>query len=649
VSQKQGRPPGERRDEARARFTRTQDPAAAPEPHAPSVVEPIRRHHPLPFGAEPHADGVRFRLWAPAAADVVLCLYGDAGESRERMRASGDGWFECHSGAARVGSRYRYCIDGNLQVPDPASRFQPDDVAGPSEVIDPCAYAWQDGAWRGRPLEQAVFYELHVGSFTPQGTYAGVIERLDHLIELGITAIELMPLADFPGRRNWGYDGVLPFAPDSSYGRPEELKALVDAAHQRGLMVFLDVVYNHFGPEGNYLASYAPAFFNPRHATPWGAAINYDGAHSRTVRDFFIQNALYWLSEYHFDGLRIDAAHAICDDSVPHILIELADAVRSRLPAERQVHLVLENDNNAAHFLARDAGGRPRWYDAQWNDDLHHAWHVILTGESIGYYRDYADAPTRHLGRACTQGFAYQGEPSPFRGGRPRGEPSAELPGTAFVAFLQNHDQIGNRAFGERLHQLVEPDALRAAVTAMLLAPALPLLFMGEEWAAPQPFPFFCDFGPALAEKVREGRAAEFAGQWTAGQLIDPNAEETFRSAVLDWQRLQEAPHSDWLALYRELLAIRAREIVPRLAAGRMRRAQYRRLDERALRLTWRFADDSQLILLLNLSRTRVAGVQHPNGRLLAAAPKEIPRARGLPPWAAAWYLLEPADAAPAT
>ena len=339
---------------------------------------------------------------------------------------------------------------------------------------------------------------------------AGVIDKLDHLATLGVTAIELMPVADTPGRRNWGYDGVCLFAPQSAYGRPEELKALVDAAHGRGLMVFLDVVYNHFGPEGNYLHVYAPQFFTDRYHTPWGAAINFDGGF-RPVRDFFIENALYWLEEYHLDGLRLDAVHAIRDNSTPDILVELAETVRRRVGTGRQVHLVLENDDNASRYLERDRDDRPRWYTAQWNDDAHHALHVLLTGEDAGYYGDYSDAPARHLGRTLAEGFAYQGEASPHRGGSPRGTPSKRLPATAFVPFLQNHDQVGNRAFGDRISTLADADAVRAAVAVLLLAPSPPLLFMGEEWAARQPFPFFCDFGPDLADKVREGRRREFA------------------------------------------------------------------------------------------------------------------------------------------
>src|SRR5579872_6769263 len=462
----------------------------------------------MPFGAELRDDGVRFRLWAPAAQRVELVL-ADAGARALDMPGCGGGWFELVTNAARAGSRYRYRINGELLVPDPASRFNPEDVQGPSMVVDPRAFAWSDADWRGRPWREAVVYELHTGTFSPEGTFAGIASRLDHLVELGITTLELMPIADFPGRRGWGYDGVLPFAPDSAYGTPDMLKALVDAAHRRGLAVMLDVVYNHFGPQGNYLHAYAPQFFTDRHHTPWGRAINFDGIESRTVRDFYIHNACYWLEEFHLDGLRFDAVHAICDDTTPDLLTEIAGTLRRGPGRDRPIYLVLENARNQARYLA--AAGSAERFDAQWNDDEHHCLHVILTAERDGYYQDYAARPHALLCRCLAQGFAYQGERSAHEGA-PRGEPSGHLPPTAFVPFLQNHDQIGNRARGERLSAIVESEAaLRAAVAILLLAPSPPLLFMGEEWAASQPFPYFCDFGPELAEKVREGRRREFA------------------------------------------------------------------------------------------------------------------------------------------
>ncbi len=431
-----------------------------------------RRRHNMPFGAELTPEGkVRFRLWAPAAHEVELMLQQEAGEARAlEMSAQPDGWFEIVTGEAHAGSRYRYRIDGKSEVPDPASRSNPDDIHGPSEVIDPGSFEWDDDAWRGRPWHEAVIYELHVGTFSPAGTFAGVEKKLDHLVALGVTVIELMPIADFPGKRGWGYDGVLQFAPESAYGRPEELKALIAAAHKRGIAVMLDVVYNHFGPEGNYLHEYAPRFFTDRHHTPWGAAINFDSPGARAVRDFYIHNTLYWLEEYRFDGLRFDAVHAILDDSEPNILTEIARAAHAGPGSGRDIFLVLENGANQARFL-----GPPRandTFDAQWNDDTHHCLHTLLTGEKDGYYEDYVENPHAMLCRCLAEGFGYQGQQSAHEG-RPRGEASAHLPPTAFVNFLQNHDQIGNRAFGERIDAIaLSEEALRAGYAVLLLAPS---------------------------------------------------------------------------------------------------------------------------------------------------------------------------------
>lgn len=610
----------------------------------------MRRAHPMRFGAELAAEGgVRFRLWAPAAATVDLCLEGPGVKATVPMARQGEGWFETMVREAAPGARYRYRIDGGKRVPDPASRFQPDDVHGPSEVVDPGAFDWKNAEWAGRPWEEAVLYELHVGAFTPEGTFAGVERRLDHLAGLGVTAVGLMPVADTPGARNWGYDGVYPFAPDGRYGRPEDLKALIQAAHERGLMVFLDVVYNHFGPEGNYLHLYAPQFFTGRYHTPWGNAINFDGPHSRTVRDFFIHNALYWIEEYHLDGLRLDAVHAIFDESEPDILVELAETVRREVGDKRRVHLVLENDHNAARYLARGGGGRPRWYVAQWNDDVHHAAHVLLTGEEAGYYADYAERPIRHLGRALTQGFAYQGEPSRYRHGAPRGESSAHLPLTAFVSFLQNHDQVGNRALGERLTGLAPLEAVRAAAAVMLLAPSPPLLFMGEEWGATQPFHFFCDLESGLADDVREGRRREFArfpafrDEKAREEIPDPGAPETFALSRLDWADLRVEPHAGWLRHYRALLAIRRREITPRLRRLEGRASRFNVWGETGLTARWRLGDRSDLVLFANLGGSPVRGIEpRPRGRLLYASRGELTDRIGegvLPPWSVAWFL----------
>lgn len=593
----------------------------------------------MPFGANVLDDGVRFRLWAPAARCVELLLE-DANRRRALpMSAQGDGWFERHCEGARPGNLYRFRIDGAQVVPDPASRFQPQDVYGPSAVVDPGNYRWRTRHWQGRAWEEAVIYELHVGSFTAAGSYDGVRGRLDHLAELGVTAVELMPLADFPGRRNWGYDGVLPFAPDSSYGTPESLKRLVDAAHERGLMMFLDVVYNHFGPEGNWLPTYAPQFFTESVSTPWGPAIDFG---RREVRDYFIHNALYWLEEYCFDGLRLDAVHAINDRSSPHILEELAGTVHQRLRHRRHVHLVLENDDNSARYLDRSDDGRRRFFTAQWNDDFHHAVHVLATGESAGYYLDYADRPVDHLARCLAEGFAYQGEYSTHRGER-RGEPSAQLPPTAFVSFAQNHDQIGNRAFGERLSQLTQEEPLRALVTILLLSPSPPLLFMGEEWQATEPFPFFCDFHEQLAGQVREGRRREFArfpefsDEAARASIPDPNSAGTFSAAVLDWARKDDPPHAEWLALYRRLLRIRRREIAPRLPGLASAVAHGRRFGPGGLLTSWRMVDGATLILRANLASEPCRAPPAVPGRLLHGT--HAPGGTALPAWSAAWFI----------
>jgi maltooligosyltrehalose trehalohydrolase len=564
----------------------------------------MRRHYRLPFGAEPTPDGVRFRLWAPRAKVVSVQLEG-AKPATCPMAREPDGWFSLTTAKAGPGSLYRYVVDGNA-VPDPASRHQPEGVHGPSEVVDPLAYRWSDIGWHGRPWQEIVLYELHLGTFSGTGDFVGAVQHLDHIVELGATAVELMPIAEFPGRRDWGYDGVQLYAPASQYGRPEALKCLVEACHARGLAIFLDVVYNHFGPEGNYLPAIACDFFADRHKTPWGAAINFSGPKSRPVRDFFICNALYWLEEFHFDGLRFDAVHAICDDSEPDIISEIGEAVRGRMTG-REIHLVLENDLNQTRHLRRTQG-RIDHYNAQWNDDLHHALHVLVTDDRSGYFGDYATEPAKHLGRALAEGLAYQGEPSPFRGGKPRGEPSGELPATAFVSFLQNHDQVGNHPFGTRIAARADEAALHAAVAIVLLSPQIPLLFMGEEWASVRPFAFFCDFEPGLRQSVREGRRREFAhfpefaDEAARERIPDPTASATFEMSRLDWTEPCREGHSLWLARYRRLLEIRASEIVPRLAGLPSLAGSYQLFGPKAISVEWRLGDGSRLLLLANFS-----------------------------------------------
>lgn len=606
----------------------------------------VSRAHAMPFGAEIRTDGgVRFRLWAPSADHVALVVQD--GRDPVVMQALADGWHEVVVPEAGAGTRYRFALENDEQVPDPASRYQPEDIHGPSEVIDPRAYQWRDGGWRGRPWEETVLYELHIGTFTPEGTWRAAIDRLDHLVDVGVTAIELMPVADSPGGHNWGYDGVDLFAPEAGYGRPDDLKALVDAAHARGIMVFLDVVYNHFGPEGNYLHAYARQFFTERHHTPWGAAINYDGAHSRPVRDFMIHNALYWLEEFNMDGLRLDAVHAILDDSDKHVLEELAERVH-RTFAGRHVHLVLENGANEARFLHRQPDGRPAWYAAQWSDDIHHVLHVAATGESGGYYRPFV-GDTGKLGRALAEGFAFQGEPFHYDGGTARrGEPSAHLPPTAFVGFIQNHDQVGNRAFGERLTALAPVAAVRAVAAVYLLAPHIPMLFMGEEWGAAEPFPFFCDFEADLAEAVRKGRREEFAAfpefrdEAVLARIPDPLSAETFRSARLGWDDRAESPHAEWLAWYRRILAVRRAGIVPRLAGAPGNAGDYEVLADGAVRVRWRLGDGSRLQLIANLSGNEVATDAAPAGKEIWREGDVEPGRLG--PWSVVWSV-EPATA----
>jgi len=553
----------------------------------------------MKFGAEMLDGAVGFRLWAPKINQVSLVIDGAL---PLKMESVGEGWHELISPTARAGTRYKFQFDeSGLQVPDPASRYQPLDVHGPSEVIDPDQHVWSDGGWAGRPWEECVLYEMHVGTFTQQGAFRAAIERLNWLSDLGVTAIEIMPVADFPGMRNWGYDGVLLYAPDSSYGRPEDFKALIDAAHARGIQVLLDVVYNHFGPDGNYLPSYSPVF-TERHKTPWGAAVNYDAEGSEVIREFIIQNAVYWIQEFHLDGLRLDAVHAIKDDTTTHILDEIARRIR-RLPIVRPVHLLLENEENQASWLARNAEGDSINYTAQWNDDVHHVLHCAASQEGSGYYAAYL-GDTEKLGKALAEGFAFQGDLMSYRGS-PRGEPSAHLPPTAFVSFIQNHDQVGNRAFGDRITISAPAAAVRAIASVYLLLPQIPMIFMGEEFGADQPFPFFCDFDAQLAKLVREGRRNEFAkfpefhDHASRERIPDPTAEQTFISAKLDWASANQGAHADWTGLYRELLALRHRDIAPRLRG--VQSGQYRVLGQGAVAVRWRMGDGAQLNLTANL------------------------------------------------
>ncbi|WP_236173210.1 malto-oligosyltrehalose trehalohydrolase [Pseudomonas pseudonitroreducens] len=532
-----------------------------------------------------HGGRVRFSLWAPDAQRVEVELNGGA---RHPLLAKPEGWFSAEL-AAVAGQTYRYRIDHELAVADPASRDQAGGVEGESRIVDPGAFRWRHPQWRGRPWHETVLYEAHVGLFDG---YAALQGRLAELAELGVTAIELMPLNAFPGRRNWGYDGVLPYAPSCAYGDPDRLRQFIDEAHGLGVMVFVDVVYNHFGPQGNYLGRYASPFFRQDQQTPWGPAIDF---RDPAVREFFIGNAEMWVREYRVDGLRLDAVHAIADKD---FLLDLA--ARARLAAEgRELHLVLENEHNEASLLHE--GG----FDAQWNDDLHHCLHVLLTGEEEGYYADFAQDPIGRLCRCLCEGFAFQGE-TDYRG-IARGEPSGALPPQAFVSFTQNHDQVGNRALGERLTTLAHKDRLRAATALVLLSPMIPMLFMGEEWGEQQPFLFFTDYQGDLARAVTEGRREEFkrfsrfSSPGAEAWIPDPNDYQTF---------LASRPRPDqgdaaWREHYRQLLELRHRWLIPQLPGSRAVSAEP--LGERALSARWRLGDGSLWRLDLNLGADEVA------------------------------------------
>ncbi len=532
------------------------------------------------WGPRRDANGTLFRLWAPDRDAVTLEIDGAPATP---MWRDAEGWFTVEATVV-AGARYRFRLDDDEVVPDPASRQQDGGVHGWSVVVDADAYRWRTD-WQGRAWEEMVIQEVHVGAL---GGFAGVATHIPQIAAMGVTAIELMPVNTFGGTRNWGYDGVLPYAVAESYGTPDALKALVDTAHEHGIAVFLDVVYNHFGPDGNYLGGYASPFFHADVDTPWGGAVAVD---REPVRRFFIDNALMWVNEYRIDGLRFDAVHAIDDDA---FLDAMASEIRASA-GDRPVHLVLENERNDADRLRAEA------YDAQWNDDFHNVLHVLLTGETSAYYADFADRPAERLARCLGEGFIYQGEGSPNHDGRPRGKPSGHLPPTAFVSFLQNHDQIGNRALGERLTMLTDPARLRAATALLLLSPQIPLIFMGDEAGSDTPFLFFTDFHDELADAVREGRRKEFAkfaafaDEDARAAIPDPNAQATFSASVP-----RDGPDAGrWRTLYADLLALRHRVIVPRLRGAMAMGAEA--IGERAVVARWRMGDRAVLTIALNL------------------------------------------------
>lgn len=542
------------------------------------------------FGPQIQGDQVRFRLWSPDCDDVALQVQ-DKGVFA--MTAADDGWLEAVVPCG-PGTRYRFQI-GETVFPDPASRLQEGGIHGWSVVTQNIGNL----PWTGRVWEETVLYECHPGLM---GGFAGIADKLEDLADLGITAIELMPIAAFPGTRNWGYDGVLPFAPAEAYGTPAELAALIAQAHARKVMVFLDVVYNHFGPDGNYLPLYAKSFFRADMPTPWGAAIDF---RVPQVRQFYDENARHWLFEIGFDGLRFDAVHAIADEGW---LNELAAMLR-REAGGRHIHLVLENEDNIAGRLRPH--GAVKQFDAQWNDDIHHVLHVLLTGESNGYYQDFASEPAARLAKALTEGFVYQGDASANRHGDPRGEPSADLPPSAFVAFLQNHDQIGNRAFGERLTVLADQHALKAAAALVLLMPQIPMLFMGEEIGSATPFLYFTDHDEQLAQAVRDGRRKEFAAFCgpEGAELPDPNAVPTFDQSR---PRAETRDAQDWRSFYKALLTLRRTRISPHLRGAAAVGAQT--LSHSAVIARWRLENGELLCIAVNLGSAPV-GFAAPAGQ----------------------------------
>lgn len=551
----------------------------------------------MPIGAQPDADGTRFRVWAADARQVAVLCYTDAQTTATYdLAAQGDGYFSGHIAGIKPSTQYMYRVDDNDPRPDPASRWQPESVHRASCVVDPAAFAWTDASWRGIAQEDLVVYELHVGTATPTGTFDALIEHLDDFKALGVTAIELMPVADFPGDRNWGYDGVCLFAPARCYGGPEGLRRLVDAAHARGLAVLLDVVYNHIGPDGNYLRQFSHAYFTDRHKTPWGDALNFDGPDSGPVREFFIANACYWAHEYHIDGLRLDATHAILDDSPTHILAELADRVRATLPPERRFLLIAENERNDPQLVRQVAAGG-YGLDGVWADDFHHQVRVALAGDKDGYYIDYSGSAT-DLATTIRQGWFYTGQLSAYLK-HPRGAPADDVAPPAFVQCIQNHDQVGNRAFGDRLNHQISPAAYRAASMLLLLTPSTPLLFMGQEWAASMPFLYFTDHNPELGKLVTEGRRSEFASfaAFAGEEIPDPQALETLQHSKLRWAEREQPTHAAVLNLYRTLLGLRQKH-----PALRERRREYiatAGLGGRALALRRSAAQATETLLIL--------------------------------------------------
>lgn len=567
--------------------------------------EKIARVFPKSWGAEFIREGAaRFRIWAPAVPSLGIDLGGETFP----MGDIGNGWYEFFAEGMTPGTRYNFILPDGTRIADPASRGQVGGAGGASLLIDPTSYRWSVPDWQGRPFEEAVIYELHVGTFTQEGTFRAAIDRLDHLQEIGITAVEIMPVGQFPGNRGWGYDVVLPYAPHEAYGSPEEMKAFIDAAHHRGMIVFLDVIYNHFGPSNNYLPVYAPSFFVSGEPTPWGAAFDYS---QDAVRRFVCDNALYWLEEYNLDGLRLDAIEQIRDPhSEVHILTELSRRVRNYF--DRPRHLVVEDQKNTARLLEAEAEGHPRLYDGCWNDDFHHVAHVIASGEKEANYEGFHISPGKTLAKALSEGFIRQGQAFAGRDTMQCGEPSAHLSPQAFVNFIQNHDQIGNRPFGDRLDGYAAKEKVQLLTAVLLLSPGIPLLFMGQELGTRRPFRFFCDL-PELADKIIEGRFPETQNfgplpDATLGpeDLPDPNDPKTFEASKLDWSLADEPAAQERMRFIADLIETRARHVTPGLVPDLGGTGRVIEASDDHVAVDWRLADRT-LGMRINLSHQPVA------------------------------------------
>jgi malto-oligosyltrehalose trehalohydrolase len=564
--------------------------------------------HAMRFGTAVEQDGaIQFTFFAPGVQNVQLELQG-LREPLPMVRGT-HGWHQLTTSAATVGARYRFLLPGGTRVPDPASRYQPEDVHGPSQVMDTQRFLWTDAAWRGRAWSEAILYELHTGTFTKEGTFSAATEKLDYLCELGITAIELMCLSDFAGNRSWGYDGVLPYAPDSAYGPPDELKRFIDQAHARGMMVILDVVYNHFGPEGNWIPLYFPNIFSHQHETPWGKSLNLDGPRSAEVREFILHNALYWIEEFHVDGLRLDASHAMVDYSANHILDELHDRVAA-LACGRNIHLILESEENAEGRLRRDSEGKPLGFAAQWNHDITHLLGAVFSDLCAS---DSAEE-TEKLAKAVTQGFVIAAEMK-------NGQTRCTVPPTAFVSFIQTHDLVGNRILGDRVSAHADARHVRAIASIYLLAPQIPMLFMGEEWGASTPFPFFCDYHGELANAVRLGRLDQLRkldpalSEDELRRAPDPQAESTLRSAQLDWEEISQPANAAWLDWYKRIIRVRTAAVVPYLSGLTQCCGTSQIVGPGALVLSWTLKCGLRLYLAANLCNSARSGFPKLPGR----------------------------------